>query len=202
MQAAAEAFAEAGFERAALNTIVARAGTSIGNFYKYFENKDELFAAFLPRGFSADLKRRIRAQVEALRGETDVFSLSASHPYRRASDDLFRFTIAHRHRVVFLLRRAKGTSHQRFSAELVRLLVGLALEHAQATYPGFVTTSMNRRALTRIYGAYLGMLGAILEEERTERAVREAVSLQITYHLSGLEAFFLGPSLPTEGACR
>jgi AcrR family transcriptional regulator len=189
-KAAAEAFAEGGFDRAALGDVVGRAGTSIGNLYKYFANKDELFADFIPRGFTTELMNGIRAQVEALRGERDVFALDAGHPYRRASEDLLAFTIAHRERVVFLLLRARGTKHERFAGEIVRLLVELALRHARATYPRFVATPASKRALTRIYEAFVATVGAILAEERSERAVREAVALHATYHLSGLRAFF------------
>jgi AcrR family transcriptional regulator len=192
LRAAGEAFAEAGFERAALGDIVARAGTSIGNLYKYFANKDELFAAFIPREFTADLKRRVRTQVEALRGESDAFSLDAEHPYRRASEDVLRFTIANRDRVVFLLLRAEETSHERFTDEVTRMLVGLAQEHARATYPAFAITPAAKRALSRIYRGFVTTLGTILADERTERAVREAVAAQTTYHLSGLKALFAG----------
>lgn len=191
LRAAAEAFADGGFERAALGEIVARAGTSIGNLYKYFANKDELFAAFLPRGFTTELTQRIRAQVEALRSEPDVFALRDDHPYRRASEDLLSFTLAHREQVVFLLLRARGTKHERFAADVVRQLVELALEHARATYPTFTVTPANRRALTRIYAAFVSLLGEILTEERTEHGVRDAVALHATYHLSGLKALFL-----------
>jgi AcrR family transcriptional regulator len=190
LQAAGEAFAEAGFDRAALSDIVGRGGTSIGNLYKYFANKDELFAAFLPREFTADLKQRLRAQVEALRAEANAFSLDAEHPYRRASEDLLRFTIANRDRVVFLLLRAKGTRHERFVGEVTRLLVELAQEHAQATYPGFAATPATKRGMTRIYRAFIATLGTILVEERSEHAVRQAVALQTAYHLSGLKALF------------
>lgn len=192
LKAAAEAFAEGGLERAVLGDIVERAGTSIGNLYKYFANKDELFAEFIPRGFTTDLASRVRAQVEALAKEPDVFQLGDEHPYRRASKDLLDFTLAHRERVVFLLLRAHGTRHERFAAELVHLLVDLALEHARATYPEFAITPASKRALTRIYRAFLTTLGTILVEERTEHAVREAVALQTTYHLSGLNALFVG----------
>lgn len=190
-KAAAEAFADGGFERAALGDIVERAGTSIGNLYKYFANKDELFEDFMPRGFAMELTNRVRTQVEALRSEPDVFALDDTHPYRRASQDLLAFTIAHRERVVFLLLRAQGTKHERFAAEVVRLLVELAIEHARATYPTFAVTPAIKRTLTRIYRAFVATLGTILAEERAEHAVREAIALQTTYHLSGLKALFL-----------
>ncbi|MEO6600837.1 MAG: helix-turn-helix domain-containing protein [Polyangiaceae bacterium] len=191
LKAAAEAFAAGGFERAALGDIVERAGTSVGNLYKYFANKDELFTEFIPRGFTTELKTRLRAQVEAARSEHNVFALGDAHPYRRASGDLLSFTIAHRDRVVFLLLRAQGTKHEGFASEFVRLLVELALEHARTTYPSFTVTPASKRTLTRIYKAYAATLGTILAEERGEHAVREAVALQATYHLSGLKALFL-----------
>lgn len=190
-KAAAEAFAEGGFEGAALGDIVARAGTSIGNLYKYFANKDELFADFIPRGFPTELTSRIRAQVEALRAEPDVFALADGHPYRRASEDLLTFTIAHRERVVFLLLRAQGTKHERFGSAVVRLFVALALEHARTTFPTFAATPARKRALTRIYEAFVTTLGTILAEERAEPAVRTAIALHVSYHLPGLKAFFV-----------
>ena len=123
-----------------------------------------------------------------------MFGLADNHPYRRASEDLLSFTIAHRDRVVFLVLRAQGTKHERFATEVVRLLVELALEHARATYPSFAITSASKRALTRIYKAFFATLGAILVEERAEHAVREAVALHATYHLSGLKALFVSAS--------
>jgi AcrR family transcriptional regulator len=194
LKAAGEVFGEGGFQRAALGDIVERAGTSVGNFYKYFANKDELFTEFIPRRFTTELTTRVRAQVEALRSETNVFGLVENHPYRSASEDLLSFTIAHRDQVVFLLLRAQGTKHERFASEVVRLLVELALEHARTTYATFAVTPASKRTLTRIYKAFVGTLGAILTEERAEHAVREAVALHATYHLSGLQALFLSTS--------
>jgi len=197
LKAAGEVFAEGGFQRAALGDIVERAGTSIGNLYKYFANKDELFTEFIPRRFTTELTTRVRAQVEALRSETNLFGLAANHPYRRASEELLCFTLMHRDRVVFLLLRAQGTNHEPFASEVVRLLVELALEHARTTYPSFAVMPAGKRTLVRIYQAFVATLGAILTEERAEHAVREAVALQATYHLSGLKALFV-PTLHGE----
>ena len=122
LRAAGATFAEVGLERATLGEIVERAGTSIGNLYKYFANKQELLQAFLPRGFGRELTRRIRAQVEALRAEPDAFALAAGHPYRRASEELLRFTLEHRDRIVFLLLRAERTEHAGLADEIVRVL--------------------------------------------------------------------------------
>lgn len=192
LRAAGQAFAEGGLEGAVLGDIVARAGTSIGNLYKYFANKHELFAAFLPDEFTTELQKRVRARVLALRSEDDPLQLSAGHAYLRASDDLLGFTLDHRDRVVFLLLRAAGTKHEKFVRDLVRLLVGLATDYARSAHPAVSLTPAKKRALTRIYLAFVATLGAILAEERSDQAAREGLRHHTAYHLSGLAAL-LGP---------
>jgi len=196
LDAPGAAFAAVGYQRAALNDIVARANTSIGNLYKYFRSKEELFAAFLPEGFPPELMGRLRAQVEALRAEPEPFARGDDHPYWRAFADLQTFTLEHRDRVVFLLVRAQGTPHEGFPDAVVRLLVALALDYARATVPGFAPTPAKERALTRIYRAFVATLAAILVEERSAHAVRSAVALHTSYHLSGLKGFFVGTLPP------
>jgi AcrR family transcriptional regulator len=49
LRAAADEFAEKGFEGASLNRIIARAGTSKGSLYYYFEDKTDLFATVMER---------------------------------------------------------------------------------------------------------------------------------------------------------
>jgi AcrR family transcriptional regulator len=188
--AAMQSFAESGYERATLGAIAQRAGTSVGNLYKYFANKDELFAAALPADFTTELEQRIQRQVEALGLERDAFALEPGHPYRRASEDLLRFSIEHRARIVFLLRHAEGTGHAAFAQTLVRRLVTLALRYAEGAYPGFSPHPALRRSLARTYRTFVATIAAILEEERSERALREAVRQLVTYHLSGLRALF------------
>lgn len=192
LRAAGQTFAERGLEGAVLGDIVARAGTSIGNLYKYFANKDELFKAFLPPTFTTELTQLVRARVLALRGEANGLQLDAGHPYLLASKDLLDFTLAHRTRVVFLLLHAARTKHETFVRDLVRVLVGLAVHHARTAHPTVALTPATKRALTRIYRGYVAALGATLAEERSDHATREALGLHSTYHLSGLGALLGG----------
>lgn len=49
LTAAAEVFAETGFESATMEAVAARAGTSIGTLYRFFPNKTALFRAVAER---------------------------------------------------------------------------------------------------------------------------------------------------------
>jgi AcrR family transcriptional regulator len=187
---AARQFAEAGVEKATLAAIAAEAGTSIGNLYKYFSGKDELFSAAMPAKLVGELAGLLRRRVEALGVERDVRVLGPTHPYRLASDGLLRFALAHRSRILFLLRRAQGTRYASFNDTLVRDLQRLAVRYAKGAYPKVKMTAAMRRALERIYRAFLESIAAILAEETTDRALEDAVEQFAAYHLAGLRAFF------------
>ncbi|MGN6111111.1 MAG: TetR/AcrR family transcriptional regulator [Kofleriaceae bacterium] len=188
--AAAAELAEVGFEKATLSSIASRSGTSIGNLYKYFANKDQLFQAAIPPETSRTLDALLRARVEALHGERDRRALRPSHPYEQASAELFTFALAHRTQIIFLLDRAQGTPYASFAEELVQSLTELATKYFARSYGGSKLSASRRRALVRVYRAFLASLCAILREEPTEQALREATDHFTTYHLAGLKAFF------------
>lgn len=195
LTAAADELAELGFERATLASIAARGGTSIGNLYKYFANKDELFHAAVPPEVATELRERLRHRVRALGLERDVRDLRATHPYEVASRDLFSFVIAHRAQILFLLSRAEGSRYASFANELAQSLTKLAVEYVTEAYPAASLTPARRRALLRIYRAFIATISAILREEGSERALREATDHFASYHLAGLKAFFESSSV-------
>ncbi len=55
LAAAAQVFAEAGYERATTNAIAAKAGISPGSLYQYFANKEEIARA-VADGYAADVR--------------------------------------------------------------------------------------------------------------------------------------------------
>lgn len=190
VQAAAEVFAQHGFDGATLAGIAARAHTSVGNVYKYFDGKQSLLSAAVPAGFIAELERRLDERVAALGVEHDVLVLPPDHAYHQASDALLTFAFSHRARLLFLLSRAAGTPHAPFRDKLLRQLVGWALRYAKQAYPTLPWTRARKRALTRIYEAFLTQLAGMLSDERSKSALGEAIRSFTTYHLAGLRALF------------
>ena len=183
LEAALREFAETGFARATLARIATRAGTSIGNLYKYFPNKDALFAATVPDELVAEMARLFRTRMRAF---------GAGAAYREASETLLEFSLAHRDQLLFLLHHAADTSHASFRTALEGELVTLAIAYAKKAHPSFEPTRSRRKTLARIYRAFVGSLAVILEDEPTEAGVREATGELTRYHLAGLKAFFGG----------
>lgn len=188
--AAREVLGEAGYRDATLATVAARAGTSIGNLYKYFGDKEDLLAAAVPPELVREVGVLLRRRFESLGGERDVGSLAEDHPYRAASGEFLDFAIAHRQALVFLLRHARGTAYATFGEDLISDATKHALRYAERAYPAARFTASHRRALSRIYRAFFDALAAVLDDEHGRRGLREAVAQHTTYHLAGLQAFF------------
>ena len=79
LKVATRSFGERGFHRTTVPDVVARSGSSVGSFYMYFANKEDLFAAVLRDvgqrlaehmnatiQTEADPRQRMRAAVDAL----------------------------------------------------------------------------------------------------------------------------------------
>ncbi|MGE0326009.1 MAG: TetR/AcrR family transcriptional regulator [Polyangiaceae bacterium] len=193
--AAAQAeLAAHGYAGMRLGAVAERAESSVGNLYKYFPGKAELFAAAIPGAVVEELRALLEARVRALGAERDAYALPPEHPYLGAAAALHAFTLRHRDALRFLLIRAEGSPYAEFVTSLSEDLGKWAVEYAREAYPAYVHSALRQRALVRIYRHYLWALGEVLETEPSARRLRDAVALQARYHLSGLTGFFTTPT--------
>jgi AcrR family transcriptional regulator len=163
VDAAAHELAQGGLERASMQAIAERAGTSIGNLYKYFPDKQALYAAVVPPSL-----------VRELRGLLDRRAREVHRGSARLPEALLDFALEHRPQLLFLLRH-----DVRFSEALVEQMVQLARSKAKPAL---------RRTLQRIYRGWIATLASILAEEKSADDFREANALFLRYHLTGLKA--------------
>ena len=103
--AAAETFAELGFAGASMAAVAERAGSSVGNLYKYFAGKQQLFDAAVPPDFVSELRRRTRARVQALGSAKDVRELSEEAQNHALGGELLDYCLGHRSQILPILPR-------------------------------------------------------------------------------------------------
>ncbi len=168
--AAAHELAHVGFEGATLQAIARRAGTSIGNLYKYFPDKRALCAAAVPAKRVRELERLLDERA------AQVGPRAAAMP-----DALLRFATEHRLQLLFLLGDAGGTPHAGFAEALVEHMTALAKRRRPRAGRAL------ERTLRRIYRGWVATLASILAEERDPERFTEANALFLAYHLAGLK---------------
>lgn len=113
LASAQQEFYERGYEGAAMRSIAAASGSSLGNLYRYYANKQELYAAVVggvvdecvertERLFDispAGLERSASAMVDFVGENREVFNILVSGPAEYYADFLRRFSESLSHRI-------------------------------------------------------------------------------------------------------
>lgn len=188
--AALKVFALKGYMSATMAEIARAARISTGNIYRYYENKSVLFDEVVSDDFVRTFTELLRRRVKSLDGVSDVRTLGPTAAFHLASEELLRFCIDHRLRVVVLLGRAQGSRHEEFSERLVQELIQLAVAHFRSLHPGTRVTETTRFNLERVYRNLVGAMVDILTRFEDEALIREAVEGYSRYHLAGLANLF------------
>lgn len=184
-KAALGVFAERGFRGATMPEIARRAGVAPANLYRYYDDKDALFAAVVPD----DLARRHDELLA--RSVRSLASLAGAPPTgtTEANEALLVFWVENRHAVVLLLDRGADTRYARYGERFVEKLVALSVGEIHAAYPDLRMSPEAKKTLTIIFDNTRRAIASILASTRDEARVREAIAGFRSYQMAGLAAF-------------
>jgi AcrR family transcriptional regulator len=188
--AAAETFAELGYAATTMADVAARAGSSVGNLYKYFDGKQQLFEAAVPAELVHELSRRTQARIRALGTAKDIRELAADAHYHALAGDLLDYCFVHRAAVVLVLARAEGTPFASFTQDFVEKLVRWALDYARTAYPALEVTPLFRFVLRHAYTSFIAAVAEALRQFPDEAEARVVISLLTLQHQGGLKRLF------------
>jgi AcrR family transcriptional regulator len=177
-RAALRVFAARGYRAASLANIAREAGTSTGNVYRYFENKEVLFAHVVPLSLQARFLALLKARVLS----------TGQAGFAEAAEALTEFSLTHRLELAIMLGRADDTPHQGFAGKVRSLLEAMALAHFAVEQPSGPLTF----ALREVYGHFVSTMVSALLEHEDASAMRAAVETYTRYHWAGMRALFDG----------
>jgi AcrR family transcriptional regulator len=170
--------------------VAARARSSVGNLYKYFGGKQQLFDAAVPAELVVELNRRTHARIRALGTAKDVRELAADAQYHALAGDLLDYCLAHRAAVVIVLARAAGTQFASFTHDFVEKLMQWALDYARHPYPALRVTPRLRFVLRHAYTSFIAAVAEALRQFPDEAEARAVISLLTSQHQGGLKRVF------------
>ncbi|QUH25906.1 TetR/AcrR family transcriptional regulator [Serpentinicella alkaliphila] len=120
-------FLEKGFDGASLRKIVKKAGTSIGNFYNYFENKEELFEELV--------KEEYTNLIYFLKNHNGVEAPNFNDILKEdqwktiLASTLYEMIPRLSNSFVLLFESSKGTKFENIRQEIVKILKEHFIEH-------------------------------------------------------------------------
>jgi AcrR family transcriptional regulator len=171
-------FYEAGFSRTSTRSIAEEVGISVSNLYKYFANKQAIFAAIVDPFY-----HRTRSNLAELFDEEHA--AMDSHIIDMATQQIIALLLTDHRRFVMLVGRSEGTQYANFKDELIELLT----RH--------LSESVNRTAvkddfiLRVLAGNFVnGILHIAEHYTGNVTFVTDNVSALVRYHMAGIAEFY------------
>ena len=128
-------FLEKGFKSAPLRTIVKNAGYTLGAFYGYYKNKEDLFYALTDetaRGLK-NIMDSMNEKIKNLPPERMVFDIMGC--YYEQLPEIADYIYSHKEEMILLIKCSAGTKYEGFFASVGktnRELITLGVERARS----------------------------------------------------------------------
>ncbi|WP_062350354.1 TetR/AcrR family transcriptional regulator [Herbidospora yilanensis] len=163
LDAAADAFAELGYEKASTNAIAARAGISPGSLYQFFPSKEAVARALADR-FVTDM----RAAHASAFGGADVAGMDLGELLDLVVDPLVAFNLANPGFKALFARPDMPSALAESSQPIQAAMLGQVESILDARVPGLAPADRARsaRVLVRVFQAMTPLVAAAPEEER------------------------------------
>lgn len=121
-----------GFEKASIRKIVKSAGTTIGNFYNYFENKEALFSELVQaelEGFNLFINKHNKFEADE-----NLFDLSDVINLRELLNETIENVMPlFTNSLLLLIECSKGTKYENVRFEIVEFLKEHFIEHMKSS---------------------------------------------------------------------
>lgn len=180
--AALAVFAEKGYKSAKISDISERAAVSVGNIYRYYKSKDEIFYANVDENFIEEAKALLAEKIFAMEARDDL-SPARQEEFWLVNEEVISFMVENRCKMIIVFGKSEGTKYEGAKGELVEYILRKAKESI-AAQPAAFTAGI-------IYNNLIDMVLSILKESADSKTVAEYLRTVNTYHMFGISVFLM-----------
>lgn len=184
--AALSVFAEKGYENTKVSDIAKKANVSVGNIYRYYNSKDELFYSIIPQEFIDSIEKLLFCKL-TIGKEGGLESYRNSAGYMLISEQFIRYLIQNRQRFIILAQSGKNTRYENFRNQLVKFLIDTVMENLvdsekiKTQYGESILSGLNI-----IFNNLVNMILDVLKQENSDTGAENTLKLINKYHVSGI----------------
>jgi len=127
-KAARNEFEQNGYQKSSMRSIALSAGVTVGNLYRYFKNKDDLFQVIIQPAFE-----EIYKFIDEFARFKDTILTEGGHKgdfIKTFKESLIRIYLQHRSELVILLNGSKGSQMEHAREQIISLIAWRIKEEA------------------------------------------------------------------------
>lgn len=182
-------FGEKGYENTKISNISVEAKVSVGNIYRYYKSKEEIFYSVAPESVLEKLKsilinKVILAKNKELNGRESI------RKFHLINEEFIEYMILNREQVLVMINGSKGTRYEGVKDEVISYMIENVKEHYSKESNEIIHDSMNYGIIKMIYEKLIEMMMHILKESKSPEDIKKSCEIINSYHLFGVINLF------------
>jgi AcrR family transcriptional regulator len=187
--AAFQVFFRKDYRSAKMSEIANEASISVGNIYRYYKNKENLFYRIIPPEQVSNIKKMLTKRIQAAYGINDLKKLDQEAQYWKIFEEQLKFILEHRQMIVILLCNSRGTIYENFKDELINLMKTLTRKYLKSIGASEKRTPETDFTMDLIYNHLIDVIVNTLSKFEDRKKANLIIRKFLSYHLAGLKAF-------------
>ncbi len=190
--AALYVFAEKGYKDTGISDIAKKAHVSVGNIYRYYKGKDDIFYSSIVQPDFIDMFKSITLKKISSAKDTmpGLSEGSQSHLFFLMNEEFIEFIISNRERMLIIFNGAKGTRYEPVKNEIIDYLIKTVKENYSKQDNKVIFDIKNEAVIRTIYIKFIEMMMDVLKESSTPTEIKSSLNIINTYHLFGVTNLF------------
>lgn len=181
---ALDLFLKNGYKQTKIQEIAEKANVSVGNIYRYFKSKEEIFYAIITVSFVDTLNDILHKRTIIL--SKKYLGISVTNTEENwYKEDYIDFLIKNRKQLTILFFQNKGTKYENIKDELIKQLME-AKEKFLNNYCKDINTEDNFYIFMMIINSNINLIIDILERDMSIEERKRLLKVVDNYHLYGI----------------
>ncbi len=189
LDAAIDCFFERGLQNSSMSDIAGKAGIAVGNLYRYFKDKEDIFYSSITDENIKNLKKIIEFKFKKSHGMSVC-------PRKMAEDviqnELIELIASNRKYWYIVFLKSEGTKYSNIKEESTLFLTGLFRQYIESINKesGVKISEEEKFLSTQVYRSLIDSFCSVLKENNDVDTIKALCRRLLSYHFAGLEALF------------
>lgn len=187
--AALKIFVEKGYENTKISNIAAESKVSVGNIYRYYKSKEEIFYSIAPESVLEELKSILINKV-VLAKDKRADEIESTNNFHLINEEFIDYIIKNREQVLIMFNGSKGTRYEEIKDEIINYIIENVKEHYSKENNEVIYDSTNYKVIKIIYENLIQMMAQVLKESTSPEDIKKTFKILNFYHLFGVTNLF------------
>jgi AcrR family transcriptional regulator len=175
---ALDVFIEKGYRNTKISDIAIKAGISVGNIYRYYKGKEDIFNSIISEDFVNQFKQYLTQKITAWQHNDETTNA-------QNRNNLIDFLIENKKSFIMLTKSCKGTKFEYLVEYFVDFLVDTFFSNNNTQKDNYY------QMFRMFYKKYIEVISDILCCSENKEEIKELINVSNQYHMFGITSFII-----------